>query len=306
MLSFLSIRVFRGMLTMFFVLVVAFLTVRLSGEPFQRMFPQGISQEAADALRREWLLDLPLLQQFMIYLGNVVRGDFGVSLYTGERVIEMYASRLPTTLVIGGLALLLAIVIGIPLGALSALRRGTLVERSAMSIAFLGYAMPHFVIGIGLVLVFGYHLRMLPTTGLATPQNYILPVATLATPMIAGIARFLRAAMLDAVTQAHVMAAASKGLGDMQIARRHILRNAMLPLLTLLGLEVAGLVNGSIFVEAVFSLPGVGRILVGAVEERDFAVLQFGVIAYAGIVVAISLAIDLCYTLADPRVRVDA
>lgn len=175
-----------------------------------------------------------------------------------------------------------------------------------MWVAFLGYAIPHFVIGIGLILLFGYYLRIFPTSGLATPQHYILPVITLAIPMIAAIARFMRAAMLDAIAQAHVMAAQSKVLTDRRVAVRHILRNAMVPLLTLLGLEIAGLVNGSIFVEAVFSLPGVGRILVGAVQDRDFPVLQFGVIAYAAIVVVISLIIDLLYTVADPRVRVGA
>lgn len=303
--SFLALRLLRALLTMFFVLVSAFLTVRLSGEPFERMFPHGLTEQAKDVLRREWNLDLPFVQQFTIYLGTLLRGDFGVSLFTGENVWQMYASRMPATLAIGSLALVLALAIGIPLGALSALRRGSATERVAMSVAFLGYAAPHFVIGIGLVLILGYHLRLLPTTGLATGQHYILPVVTLAIPMIAIIARFMRAAMLDAVAQAHVIAASSKGVGDSRVASHHILRNAMVPLLTLLGLEVAGLVNGSIFVEAVFSLPGVGRILVASVQDRDFPVLQFGVIAYAGIVVCISLLIDVLYTFADPRVRID-
>lgn len=306
MLHFMTLRLLRAIVTMFVVLVLAFVMLRLSGEPFQAMFPEGITQEHRDALAREWQIDLPVYDQFVIYLGNVFAGDFGVSLFTREQVWDMYSSRLPPTLMVGGLALLLAICIGIPLGALAALRRGTRLERMAMWIAFLGYAIPHFVIGIGLILVFGYHLRIFPTTGLATPQHYILPVVTLAIPMIAAIARFMRAAMLDAIAQAHVMAAQSKGLTDRRVAAGHILRNAMVPLLTLLGLEVAGLINGSIFVEAVFSLPGVGRILVGAVQDRDFPVLQFGVIAYAAIVVSISLVIDLLYTVADPRVRVDA
>lgn len=304
--AFFAIRVLRAAFTMFCVLVIAFLTVRLSGEPFQAMFPQGIDPETEALLRTQWHLDLPLVEQFSLYIRALARGDFGVSLFTGENVVQMYASRMPATLMVGGLALLLAMAIGIPVGALSALRRGSAAERTAMAIAFLGYAAPHFVIGIGLVLTMGYYLRILPTTGLGTPQHYVLPVITLAIPMIAAIARFMRAAMLDAIAQAHVIAASSKGIGDLRVASHHILRNAMLPLLTLLGLEVAGLVNGSIFVEAVFSLPGVGRILVTSVQDRDFAVLQFGVIAYAAIVVCISLVIDVLYTFADPRVRMDA
>ena len=306
MLHFMAWRILRAIMTMFFVLLIAFLTLRLSGTPFDAMFPEGISEADQQAFIREWQLDLPLHEQFWIYLQNLARGDFGASLFTKERVWDMYRSRFAPTLAVGGLALLLAIAVGLPLGAIAALGRGSPIERFAMWIAFLGYAIPHFVIGIGLILLFGYHWRVLPSTGLASPAHFVLPVMTLAIPMVAAIARLMRAAMLDAIAQAHVIAAQSKGLSNRAVAARHILRNAMVPLLTLLGLEIAGLVNGSIFVEAVFSLPGVGRILVGSVQDRDFPVLQFGVIAYAAIVIGISLVIDLLYTVADPRVRVDA
>lgn len=304
MLKFMSWRVLRAVVTMLFVLVVAFLTVRLSGEPFDTMFPEGLTEETAQALRRRWNLDLPLWDQFTLYLGKMLTGDFGRSLFTHEPVWKIYADRMPATLAIGSLALIIAIAIGIPIGALSALRRGTITERSLMGVAFLGYAVPHFVFGIGLILLFGYYLRLLPASGLATPQHYILPVITLAIPMVAGIARFMRAAMLDTIGQPYVMTAASKGLANGRIVRQHVLRNAMIPLVTVLGLEIAGLINGSVFVEAVFSLPGVGRVLVSSVENRDFTVLQFGVVAYAGLVVVINLCIDLLYTLIDPRVRV--
>lgn len=256
-------------------------------------------------MRRKWQLDLPLHEQFLIYLGKILSGDFGRSLFTHERVWEIYAVRMPATLSVGALALVLAIALGIPLGAVSALRRGAASERIAMGAAFLGYAVPHFVLGIGLILLFGYHWRVLPTSGLDTGAHYILPVLTLAVPMIAGLARFMRAAMLDAVSQPFVLTAASKGLSRGRIARAHVLRTALVPLITVLGLEVAGLVNGSVFVEAVYSLPGVGRVLVSSVEDRDFPVLQFGVIAYAGLVVLINLLVDLANVLADPRVRVE-
>jgi len=305
MLNFMTWRVLRALVTMFLVLVIAFLTVRLSGEPFEAMFPQGITAEAEAALRSKWQLDLPLHEQFWIYLGKMLTGDFGRSLFTNERVWEIYFARMPATLSVGALALVLAIAVGIPLGAVSALRRGAASERIAMGFAFLGYAVPHFVLGIGLILLFGYHWRILPTSGLDTRAHYILPVLTLAVPMIAGIARFMRAAMLDAVSQPFVMTAASKGLTEGRIARAHVLRTALVPLITVLGLEVAGLVNGSVFVEAVYSLPGVGRVLVSSVEDRDFPVLQFGVIAYAGLVVVINLLVDLAYVAADPRVRVE-
>lgn len=305
MLRFMGFRIVRAILTMFLVLIVAFFTLRLSGTPFDVMYPQGITAEHLAALEAKHGLDRPWLEQFWTYLTNISRGDFGQSLYTGEVVWEMFAERMPYTLAVGGLALVLAIAVGIPLGAMAALYRSSPVTRAGMGFAFLGYAVPHFVIGIGLILLFGYYLRVLPTTGLSTAQHYILPVIALSIPMIAAIARFMRAAMLDAIGHAYVNTAVSKGLADGPIARQHIFRNAMIPLITVLGLEIAGLLNGSIFIEAVFSLPGVGRLLVDAVEGRDFPVLQFGLIACAAIVVSVNLLIDLCYVAADPRIRLE-
>ena len=306
MLRFLAIRTGRAVFTMTIVLLIAFLTVRVSGEPFDAMYPDGIPPEMEQALRERWGLTLPFWEQFRIYVMQMLQGDFGASIFTHESVVSIYADRMPATLAVGAMAFALAVVLGIPMGALAALRRESAAAHGIMWFAFLGYAVPHFVLGIGLVLLFGFYWQILPTSGLSSGQHYILPVVTLAIPMIAGIARFMRAAMLDAVTQAHVMTAQSSGLPDGRIARVHILRNAMIPLLTVLGLEVAALLNGSIFVEAVFSLPGVGRTLVNSVLDRDFAVLQFGVVAYAAIIVSVNLVIDILYVAVDPRVRLEA
>ena len=305
MLRFLAIRLLRAIVTMFLVLVIAFLTLRLSGTPFEQMYPEGLTPEMEAALMAKWGLDRPLHEQFVAYLSQIARGDFGRSIDSREHVVAIYADKMPYTLAIGGLALALSIFIGIPLGALAALYRTSAATRAGMGLAFLGYAMPHFVIGIGMVLVFGYYGRLLPTTGLDTARHYILPVVTLAIPMIAGLARFMRASMLDVISHPHVVTAVAKGVPPGQVIRGHLLRNAMLPLVTVIGLEVAGILNGSIFVETVFSLPGVGRVLVGAVEARDFPVLQFGMIAYAAIVVTVNLLVDLAYVLADPRVRLE-
>lgn len=306
MVQFMSGRLLRALVALTLVLIIAFVTVRFSGEPFERMFPEGTTVEHEQALRVEWNLDKPLPVQFMIYLGNIFSGNFGQSLFTKESVWLIYAERLPATLALGGLSLLVAIGIGIPLGAISALWRQSAAARLAMWFAFLGYAVPHYVLGIGLVLLFGYFWRILPTSGLDSAWHYILPVLTLAIPMIAALARYMRAAMLDAIAQPHVMTALSKGISERRLAQAHILRNAMVPLLTVLGLEIAGLVNGSIFVETVFSLPGVGRVLVNSVLDRNYPVLQFGVLAYACIIVVITLIVDTLYTVADPRVRLEA
>lgn len=306
MLSFMSIRLMRAFLALLLVLVIAFVTVRFSGEPFERMFPEGLTVELEAQLRSEWFTDRSLFEQFFIYLGQIIRGDFGQSLYTKEEVWQIYADRMPATLAVGGLAFVFSVLVGLPLGAIAALWRQSGVAKTVMAFTFLGYAVPHYVLGIGLVLLFGLHWQILPTNGLATAQHYILPVLTLSIPMIAGLARYMRAAMLDAINQPHVMTAMSKGVTERRLAIRHILRNAMVPLLTVLGLEIAGLINGSIFVETVFALPGVGRVLVDSVLDRNYPVLQFGVMAYAAIIVLITLAVDLLYTLADPRVRLEA
>lgn len=305
MVRFILIRLLRAMITMFLVLVIAFLTVRFSGTPFERMYPEGLTPELEAALSAQFGLDQPILTQFRVYVEQILRGDFGRSLHSREHVLDIYLSKLSYTLAVGGLALLVAIAVGIPLGAAAALWRTHPASRAGMGFAFLGYALPHFVIGIGMILAFGYHWRLLPTTGLDTWRHFILPVATLSIPMIAGLARFMRASMLDAINNPHVLTAVSKGIPQRLVVRRHILRNGLLPLTTVIGLEIAGLLNGSIFVEEVFSLPGIGRVLVGSVEGRDFPVLQFGLIAYAGIVVLVNLMVDIAYVLVDPRVRLE-
>ena len=288
---------------MFVVLVISFVVGRLSGTPFEIMFPDGLTVEHQEALEKKYKLDLPIYEQFQLYVAQLFRGEFGRSLHTGELVWKMYALRMPATLALGSLALLVAIVVGLPLGALAALYRKNVGVSGALILVFLGYAVPHFVIGIGLILLFGYMLQILPTTGLETWRHYLLPTITLAIPMIAVLARFMRAAMLDAIGQDYVSTATSKGLTDARIARGHIFRNALVPIISIVGLEIAGLLNGTIFIETVFSLPGVGRILIGAVEQRDYPVLQFGLITYSLIVVTVNLIVDLLYVVADPRIR---
>ena len=202
--------------------------------------------------------------------------------------------------------LLIAITVGIPLGVIAALRRGHAAARLAMSIAFAGYAVPHFIIAIALILIFSYHLHWLPSTGANTAAHYVLPAITLALPLIAALARFMRGAMLDVIRQDFVRTARAKGISETRVVTLHVMRNALLPLITVLGLEISGLVNGSLIVETVFSWPGLGKVLTGSVSRRDFPVLQFGVIVYACVVVAINLAVDVLYAAADPRVRVEA
>lgn len=290
---------------MFLVLIIAFLTLRMSGSPIEIMFPDGITEEHQLALEEKWDLHLPLHEQFAIYMKQVVQGDFGISIYTRQPVVEMYWDRFPPTLAVGGLAFLISALIGIPLGLIAALKRNSTFDRVCTSFLFFSYAIPNFVVGIILILIFGYHLKLLPVTGLDSWQNYILPVTALAIPMIATNARYMRSSMLDTINKDYVMTASLKGVPDSKISKNHLLRNAMLPVITVLGLEVTSIVNGSIFIEVVFSLLGVGRVLIGAVADRDFAVLQFGVVAYCAIIIVVNLLIDLIYGIVDPRIQVE-
>jgi len=303
---FLAWRALRAALTVFLVLALCFAAIRLAGSPADILFPDGATPEQIVELERQWGLDRSLPEQFGIYLANLARGEFGNSIIERRPVTEVYAEKLAPTLQLAALSLLIAILVGIPLGVIAALRRGRMAARIAMSIAFMGYAVPHFIIAIALILVFSYHLHWLPSTGARSAAHYVLPAVTLALPLIAALARFMRGAMLDVIRQDFVRTARAKGISETRVITLHVMRNALLPLITVLGLEVSGLVNGSLIVETVFSWPGLGKVLTGSVSRRDFPVLQFGVVAYACVVVAITLMVDVLYAAADPRVRVEA
>jgi len=306
MIRFLLWRTARAVLTVFLVLAACFAAIRMTGSPVDLLYGDGATPEQIVELEREWGLDRPLPEQFALYLRNLARGEFGMSIVERRPVTQVYAERLAPTLQLGALALVLGTVVGLPLGMASALWRGRAGARVAMGFTFVGYAVPHFIIAIVLILVFGYHLNWLPSTGASTPAHYVLPAVTLALPLMAVNARYMRSTMLDVLNQDYVRTARAKGLREPRVIGLHAMRNAVLPLITVLGLEVAGLVNGSLIVETVFSWPGVGKVLTGSVSRRDFPILQFGVIAYACVVVGVNLLVDVLYAVADPRVRVES
>ena len=306
MLHLLLWRFGRAAFTVFVVLLTCFAAIRVAGSPVDVLYPDGATPEQIAELEHQWGLDRSLPEQFGIYLRNLARGDFGVSIIERRPVTRVYAERLQPTLQLAALALLIGTAVGIPLGVIAALRRGTPSARFAMAVAFLGYAVPHFIIAIVLILVFSYHLNWLPSTGAKTPAHYVLPAVTLALPLVAAMARYMRSAMLDALNQDYVRTARAKGVTEGRVITFHVMRNALLPVITVLGLEIAGLINGSLIVETVFSWPGLGKVLTGSVSRRDFPILQFGVIAYSVAVVTINFVVDLLYAVIDPRIRVES
>jgi len=306
MVSYVALRTGRLVLTAFLVLLFAFVALRLSGTPIDEMYPDGITAEAEAALLKEWGLDRPLHEQFVLYVGQVLQGDFGVSLQSRRPVLDIYLDVLPPTLILGGAAFVLSILLAIPLGVFCALRYGSGADSAINAASFIVYGMPHFITAILLIYLMGYVLHWLPTVGAYTPLHYVLPVAVLTLGSLASLTRYMRGTMLEQLGAEYLRTARSKGLSEGRVVFRHAFRNALIPIVTLIGLDVVGIVTGSLLVEAVFAWPGVGRVFIGAVQSRDYAVFQCGILFYSFIVVAVNYLVDLAYVLLDPRIRVDA
>jgi glutathione transport system permease protein len=298
-------RAGRAVLTVLAVLTAVFIGARLTGNPFEIMFPDGLPQEVVQDLMRQYGLDKSIPEQYVAYLRELAHGNFGISLREKRPVVEMFREDVWATLSLASVSFLLSIAVGVPLGIVAALKRRTGVARFVMGGAFLGYAVPHFIIALVLILIFSFHLHWLPSTGSQTVWHYIMPTITLAAHRFASIARYTRSSMLDVLSQDFLRTARSKGLRELLVIFKHALRNALIPVVTILGLQVAGLVNGSIIVETVLAWPGIGRLFVGSVLRRDFPVLQFGVICFTGVVVVVNFLVDILYVVIDPRIRTE-
>jgi peptide/nickel transport system permease protein len=256
-----------------------------------------------EAYRERWGLDRPLPVQYAYYLASVVHGDLGRSLRDGRQAVDIVLERLPKTLELGFCALALALVLGIPAGAIAALNRGTLIDRILMLVSVLGYSLPTFFLGVLLILLFSLTLRWLPSSGTGTPLHLIMPAITLGTFIAATLARFTRSAVLDVLAQPYMRTARAKGLARWQQIVRHAFPNAAIPVVTLLGLIVGHLVAGAVIIETVFAWPGVGRLTVTSVSSRELAVVQTIVLLVAASMVTANLAVELLYGWLDPRLR---
>ncbi|KKB13474.1 ABC transporter permease [Devosia geojensis] len=299
-------RTLGALVTLCVVIVAVFFATRLSGNAADYLLPPGLDAETRRMMMVEMGLDQPVLAQFWHYLQGLISGDIGISLYERRPVFDIYAERLPNTLTLFGYALVLAVVLGLPLGLVSALNRANAIGGAIMSIAFIGYATPNFVLAIIMILVFSFSLHWLPSSGSMTPLHFVMPAIVLAAPMLAEIVRFTRNAMLDVLGQDYLRTARAKGLPEHVVVGKHALRNASIPVVTILGLQVAGMVARVVIVESVFATKGIGDLVVFAAIGRDYPVLQFGVILIALLVVTASLVVDYAYAALDPRVKVAA
>ncbi|MBS0517817.1 MAG: ABC transporter permease [Proteobacteria bacterium] len=303
MLLFAASRLFRALLTILFVMTFAFFVLRASGDPALLILSVDAPPEALAAFRKAWGLDQPIWQQYLAYIGHALTGDFGKSMRDGRPAIDLVMERVPATLAITLPALALKLGIGIPAGIYAALHRNTFADRMTMALSVAGFTMPSFVLALLLVLIFSVTLGWLPASGNDSPVNAILPIITLGTAGAAIMARFTRSAMQEVLGQPFVRAASAKGLSWRRVISHHALPNAAIPTVTIIGFMVGSLVAGAVVVESVFAWPGIGRLLVSAVANRDLAVVQALLMVIAFWMVMANLAVDLAYGWLDPRVR---
>ena len=296
-------RLLQGIILLCLVATIVFFLGRLTGNPVDLMLPEDATAEDRQAMIRTLGLDGPLSQQFMIFVGHALQGDLGMSIRMRQPAVEAFFDRLPNTLAIIPWALLLAMCVGIPLGVVSALNRGNVIDRIAGGVGVLGIAMPSFWLGVVLIFVFSVELGWLPSGRMGGPSHYVLPVITLGAFLIAGFMRLVRSSMLEVLDSEFIKLARIKGLNEWVVVWKHGLRNALIPVLTLWGVFVGNLITGAIVTETVFAWPGVGRLTYEAVIYRDFPLLQAVIILKSVLILSINLLVDILYAYVDPRIR---
>jgi peptide/nickel transport system permease protein len=303
MARYFAIRIGRAMITIALVVTFAFVVLRLSGDPALIIMGPEAPPEVIAAFRKAWGLDDPLWMQYFDYFGAIARGELGRSMRDGRPAIALVLERIPATLALTIPALLLKLAIGIPGGIFAALHRGSLIDRAVMIGAVAGFTVPSFVLGLVLVLIFAVQLGWLPSGGQETWRHAILPIVTLGIGGAAVLARFTRSAMLEVLGQPYIRTASAKGVSWRAVVLSHALPNAAIPTVTIVGFMVGTLIAGAVVVESVFSWPGVGRLLVVAVANRDLAVVQCILLLVAATMVTSNLIVDFLYGFLDPRLR---
>jgi peptide/nickel transport system permease protein len=303
-LGYLARKALRALLTLWLVVTFVFVVLRLTGDPVQALLGPDALPEVVAAYAARYGFDQPLPVQYARYLLALLSGDLGFSYLDGRPVGAVIAERLPFTLQLGALSLTAGVALGTGLGILAALNRNRLADRLTMAFAVFGFAIPNFFFGILLILWFSLSWRLLPSAGHGTLAHLVMPVATLATAVAGTFARFTRSAMLEVLGRPYMQAAAARGVPFGRRVLRHALPNAAIPMVTILGFSLGGLIAGSIVTETVFAWPGVGRLLVTSVGARDLAVVQALVVMIAATMIVANLAVDLLYGLIDPRIRV--
>lgn len=296
-------RVFSGILVVFLALTAVFFMLRLSGDPVLLFAPMDTSRQDMDAIRERMGFNDPLLVQYGRFIEDAIQGDFGNSSRERRPAMEVVTDRLPATLQLGVTAMVLAIGIGIPLGIVSAVQHGSGWDKFARILSVLGQALPAFWLGVILMMFFSVRLGWLPTSGRGSFSHIIMPAVTLAAYSMARYARLTRSTFLDVLGQDYIRTARAKGLGQNMILWRHAFKNASVSLITMTALEIGNLIAGAVVVEQVFAWPGMGRVMVQSLLNRDFAVVTAAVVLFAAMYTLCNLIADLAYGWVNPTVR---
>ncbi|MDQ3044192.1 MAG: ABC transporter permease [Chloroflexota bacterium] len=304
MTRFLIRRLLRMIVVIWGVVTVVFIVIRLSGDPIALLVAPGTPPAEIQALRDRMGLNEPIYVQYAIFLRDAARGDFGTSIRYNQDALSVVIDRIPVTLEIAAAAFTIAVLVAVPIGILSAVKPNSWLDNIAMGLALIGQAVPTFFLGIVLILIFSVRFGWFPTSGLSSPSGIVLPAITLGAFAMASISRLTRSAMLEVLGQDYVRTARAKGLREVAVINRHALRNALVPVVTIMGLQFGGLLGGSVVTETVFSLPGMGRLIVQAIGNRDYPIVQAGVFLIAIAFVGVNLVVDVLYAVIDPRIRI--
>ena len=302
-ISFFISRCLQIVVTLFIVSLLVFFILRLSGDPVQVTTPDFMPDEQIEQIRKFWGFDRPIGEQYLTFISKAVTGDFGTSYLAKRPAMELVIERLGYTLILAAASAAIGVTIAIPLGILSALKRNSLLDFISTALASLGTAMPSFWLGLMLIIIFSVNLRILPAFGALELKAIIMPSATLGVGMAARLSRMTRSAMLEVLNQDYVRTASSKGLKQNTVVIRHTLRNALIPIVTVFGLQLGWLIGSSVIVESVFSWPGLGRLIIDSINVRDNTVVQAGLLWISLSIMLINFAIDVFYILIDPRVQ---
>jgi ABC-type dipeptide/oligopeptide/nickel transport system permease component len=294
----LAVPVLLGVATLVFSLIHL-----IPGDPAVAMLGEGADPEQVDRLRRELGLDRPLLEQYGRYVTGLLRGDLGTSLRTMQPVTEVIGERVPATIELALVAMVVAISIALPLGVLAAVWRGTAVDQAAMTLALAGISMPNFWLGPLLALVLGVELGWLPVSGRGTAAHLVLPAATLGFALAAILARMTRASVLEELRELYVTAARARGASRVRAIVRHAFRNSLIPVVTLIGLQFGVVLTGAVITETIFAWPGIGRLLIQSIGFRDYPLVQGCILLIAVTYVGVNLITDVVYGWLDPRIR---
>ena len=312
MLSFILKRVLATVPVMGVVALIVFLLLRLSpGDPAAVIAGDDASPSEIEGIRHKLGLDLAIWQQFIIYVGNLLRGDLGTSIFSNLPVLTLVKQRLEPSLVLAVSTLVLAIALAVPMGVLAAWKARSWIDRVVMGFSVLGFAVPVFLIGYLLIYIFAIELRWLPVQGYRplaqgidqTARSILLPAIALSMVYMALIARMTRASMLEVLSEDYIRTAHSKGVATIVVLLRHALKNAAVPIVTVIGIGLTLLISGVVITETVFNIPGLGRLTVDAILKRDYPIIQGLIILFAGVKVLVNLMIDISYVFFDPRIR---